>query len=68
MIEAHPDEPQGANLVGVGDTLLMDASAPRTIFAMAEHVDSIIPVDVGEFAKAEGAVRCKSVIFETSER
>jgi len=62
--EAHPDEPQGANVVRVGDTLLMDASAPRTIAAVAEHADSIIPVDVGEFAKAEGAVSCKSVVLE----
>ncbi len=68
LLEVHPDEPQGANVVRVGEMLLMDASAPRTIAAVAEHVDSIIPVDVGEFAKAEGAVSCKSVIFETSGR
>ncbi|MEN8113340.1 MAG: arginine deiminase-related protein [Actinomycetota bacterium] len=64
LLEAHPDEPQGANVVRVGETLMMDASAPRTIASVAEHVDTITPVDVGEFAKAEGAISCKSVIFE----
>lgn len=64
LLEAHPDEPQGANVVRVGNALLMDASAPRTVDMMTRHVDTIIPVSVSEFVKAEGAVSCKSVIFD----
>lgn len=64
VLEAHPAEPQGANVVRVGETLLMDASAPRTIATVAEYVGSVAPVDVSEFAKAEGAVSCKSVVFD----
>lgn len=64
LLEAHPDEPQGANVVRVGDTLLVDASAPRTVAMLGGHVDTIVEVHVDEFAKAEGAISCKGVIFE----
>jgi len=63
LLEAHPDEPQGANVVRIGDTLLADASAPKTLATLAEHEDNIIEVHVDEFAKAEGAISCKGVIF-----
>ena len=64
LLEAHPDEPQGANVVRLGDTLLVNASAPRTVAMLAAHVDNIVEVHVDEFAKAEGAISCKGVIFE----
>ncbi|MEA3511809.1 MAG: dimethylargininase, partial [Actinomycetota bacterium] len=64
LLEAHPSEPQGANVVRVGDKLLVDASAPRTAAMLATYVDSVVEVHVDEFAKAEGAISCKSVIFE----
>ncbi len=64
LLEAHPDEPQGANVVRVGGTLLADASAPRTVAMLRSHVDNVVEVHVDEFAKAEGAISCKSVIFE----
>ncbi|MEN8114538.1 MAG: arginine deiminase-related protein [Actinomycetota bacterium] len=64
LLEAHLDEPQGANVVRVGETLLVDASAPRTTETLAGYVGDIVVVSVDEFAKAEGAISCKSVIFE----
>jgi len=64
LLEAHPDEPQGANVARVGNTLLADASAPRTIEMLASHADTIVAVHVDEFGKAEGAISCKGVIFE----
>ena len=64
LLEVHPDEPQGANVVRVDDTLLVNASAPRTAAILATHVDNIVEVHVDEFAKAEGAISCKGVIFE----
>jgi dimethylargininase len=64
LLEAHPDEPQGANVVRVGDTLLVDASAPQTVAMLAAHVDNIVEIHVDEFAKAEGAISCKGIIFE----
>ena len=64
LLEVHPDEPQGANVVRVDDTLLVNASAPLTAALLAAHVDNIVEVHVDEFAKAEGAISCKGVIFE----
>lgn len=64
LLEVHPDEPQGANVVRVGDSLLVNASAPQTLAMLAGHVDNIVEVHVDEFAKAEGAISCKGVIFE----
>ena len=63
LIEAHPDEPQGANVVRIGEVLLADASAPRTLELLNEHAARVLPVHVEEFAKAEGAISCKGIIF-----
>lgn len=64
LLEAHPDEPQGANVVRIGDALLADASAPRTLESLNAHGCNVYPVHVDEFAKAEGAISCKGIIFE----
>lgn len=64
LIAAHPEEPQGANVVRVGDALLADASAPRTLEMLSSYTTQLRPVHVDEFAKAEGAVSCKGIIFE----
>ncbi len=63
VIEVHPDEPQGANVVRIGEVLLADLSAPRTIDNLAAHGYEVTALDVSEFAKAEGAISCKSVLF-----
>ena len=63
VIEVHPDEPQAANVVPVDGRLLVDATGPRTAAILEAHGFQVVPVDVSEFAKAEGALSCKSVIF-----
>jgi len=64
LLEAHPAEPHGANVVRIGDTLLADASAPHTIAMLRRLGEDVVEVGVDEFAKAEGAISCKGVIFE----
>lgn len=64
LIAAHPDEPQGANVVRIGEVLLADASAPRTLESLSKHNTRIRAVHVDEFAKAEGAISCKGIIFD----
>lgn len=64
LLEVPPDEPQGANVVRVGARLLADASAPATIEILAGHGADVVPIHVDEYAKAEGAISCKGVIFE----
>ena len=65
LLETHPDEPQGANVVRIGDVLLADASAPRTVEMLEARGEQVVEVHVDEFGKAEGAISCKGVIFET---
>lgn len=65
LLEVPPGEPQGANVVRVGSHLLADASAPVTIEMLAGHGAAVRQVHVDEFAKAEGAISCKGVIFES---
>ncbi|NNC93138.1 MAG: dimethylargininase [Acidimicrobiia bacterium] len=64
ILNAHPDEPQGANVVRIRGTLLADASAPETIALLRSRGDTVVEVPVDEFGKAEGAISCKGLIFE----
>ncbi len=63
LIDVPAEEPAGANVLSVGDTVLVAAHTPRT----AELLDGlgyrVRTVDVSEFAKAEGALTCKSLLF-----
>ena len=64
-IEVDPTEPMAANVVGVGDRLLVAAAHPRTadLLDVAGYQIEIIEAD--ELAKAEGALTCCSIIFRT---
>jgi dimethylargininase len=64
LLAVPPDEPQGANVVRVGEKLLADASAPVTMEMLAGHGADVVPIHVDEYAKAEGALSCKAVLFE----
>lgn len=57
-----PDEPAGANVLKVGDALVVSAAAPRTAdrldaLGLAVHV-----ADIGEFHKAEAGLTCLSLL------
>ena len=64
LVDIDPREPYAANIVRVGDGLIYPSAFPRT----REHLERlgfrVRTVDVGEIAKAEGAVTCCSLIFE----
>lgn len=64
LIEVPPAEPHGANVVAVGDHLLVDGTAPQTMTLLAEHGADLVPLELDEFTKAEGAISCKAVIFD----
>ena len=64
ILATHPNEPHGANVVRIGEILLADAAAPRTIAMLEARGENVVPVHVDEFGKAEGAISCKGVIFE----
>lgn len=64
LLPVPEGEPHGANVVAVGGKVLADAGAPRTLELLGRHGATVVPLEVAEFAKAEGALSCKGVIFE----
>jgi dimethylargininase len=64
-VDVHPDEPYGANALRVGSTLIYPQAFVRTRERLEGRGLRVRTVDVSELAKAEGAVTCCSIIFET---
>ena len=53
-----------ANVLRIGDTVLMPASFPRTEQILRARRLQHRTVDISELIKAEAAITCSSVIFE----
>ena len=68
IVDAHPSEPYAANIVRVGDGLLYPAAFPRTRDRLEGRGFRVTTIDVSELAKAEGAVTCCSLIFQSRGR
>ena len=64
IVETHPDEPEGANAVLIGDQLVYAAEYPQTRKRLVAAGYAVHTVSASELAKAEGAVTCCSVIFD----
>jgi len=64
LIEVDPSEPYAANCLPVGNSIIYPTAFPRTCHKLEQHGYRITGVDVGELAKAEGAVTCCSLIIE----
>jgi dimethylargininase len=62
IVEVHPGEPHGANTLEVGGRLIYPTAFPRTAERLRGLGAGLLPVDVSEIAKAEGAVTCCSLI------
>ena len=63
-VEVDPAEPFAANVVRLGDRVLMSAAAPRTRERLERRGVSTVAVDLSELAKAEGALTCCSLLLE----
>ena len=64
VIDVHPDEPTAANVLRIGDAILMHEGHTRTIERVRERFPRAQTVDISEFAKADGGLTCLSLIFE----
>lgn len=66
IVPVATDEPWGANVVRVGGTVIVPASAPGTR-KVAERLGFVTAaVDVSELQKAEAGVTCLSLVFESA--
>jgi dimethylargininase len=63
-VPVAPEEPFGANVLIVGQTVHTAASAPRTRVKLDALGFDTSSLDTGEFEKAEAALTCLSLLFE----
>jgi dimethylargininase len=63
LIPVDKEETHAANALRIGKNLIYPSSFPRTMDALVNRGIDVIPVDLTELQKAEGAVTCCSLIF-----
>ena len=63
LVDVPPEEPWGGDVAFVGETVVAAAAFTRTLETLEAHGCAVRPVDVSEFAKAEGGVTCMSLLF-----
>jgi len=64
LIEVDGGEAHAANALLVGQGLIYPTSFPRTLENLKNLSIDLVPVDVSELQKAEGAVTCCSLIIQ----
>jgi dimethylargininase len=64
LIHVAEDEPGAANVLRVGDTVLMPSCFSHTEELVRREGLNVRTVDISELIKAEAAITCSSVVFE----
>lgn len=65
LIDIDKDEPHAANALLLGRSVIYPSSFPRTLDKLLARGMDVIPVDLSELQKAEGAATCCSLIVQT---
>lgn len=63
VLEVHPEEQYGANLLRLADRVIHAEAFPRTRERLEQCGLRVESVDLSELAKAEGAVTCCSILI-----
>lgn len=66
LLYTPAEEPWSANVLRVGSTVFLQAGFPRAIEMVKNVAESVEVVDTSELGKAEGALTCLSIIFESA--
>lgn len=64
-IHVHPDEPNAANVLVIGETVVVPASAPRTRKRLDAAGYVTTAMDASELAKAEGGLTCCCLLLSS---
>jgi len=64
IVDVAPGEPAAANILPIGDTVLMAAAFPDTAAIVRQLGYKVRTLDISELQKAEAALTCSSLIFE----
>lgn len=65
LVDVASEESHAANALPVAGSLIYSSSYPRTAEKLTACGIDVVPVDVSEVQKAEGAVTCCSLVFTT---
>jgi dimethylargininase len=65
-IEVDPGEPQAANALWLGDAVVYPSCFPHTQRRLEAARIAVVPIDMSELQKAEGAVTCCSLLLRES--
>lgn len=63
VLPVPEDEPWATNTVRVGNTICVEAGAPRTLQLVGQQCANVEALDISEFRKAEGSLSCLSILF-----
>jgi dimethylargininase len=63
VVDVAPGEPAAADVLAIGDTVILPASFPETARILDRTGWRVLPIDVSELQKAEAGVTCMSLIF-----
>jgi dimethylargininase len=63
LVEVDPDEEHAANALRIGGAVIHPACFPRTRQRLGKSGINVVPIDISELQKAEGAVTCCSLVF-----
>jgi dimethylargininase len=63
LVRVPKEEPWAANVLRVGGSVCVPAGHPRTADMLRGLGLDVRPIDLSEFAKAEGGVTCLSLLF-----
>jgi dimethylargininase len=64
VLDVPLEEPAAANVLRIGETVLIPASFPRTAELLERSGFRVRAIDISELQKAEAGVTCSSLIFE----
>jgi len=64
-VRVAPEEPQAANALALGGTVIFPASFPRTRARIEQAGFRVATLDISELQKAESGLTCSSLLFET---
>ncbi len=64
ILDVPSDEPDGANALRIGDTVLLSGGFPRTCELVERSGFRVRRIDNSELRKAEAGVTCTSLIFD----
>jgi dimethylargininase len=64
IVDVAPEEPWAADILSIGDTLVMPDAFPTTAALLERQGWKVRTLDVSELMKAEAGVTCMSILFE----